>query len=149
MAAANYLADIRANLVIVLKTVKKTNGYNLDLVDDRIYADFDPDILKGNRYPKVFIQFNEAEIERMPSKLVVRELKLSIILIDRKSGVRGDAIGVVIEKRIADIESVLLANHDLSNTVQDVLLTKFVTDSGVAFPEGVAIFDIVITYSTT
>lgn|SRR3990167_8067544 len=142
------LTDIRTAIKTLLKTLKTANGYSTNLPDDHIYDVFDPDKVADKddtTYPKAFLVSDDGTYQKMPANRIRRQNNYSLIVIV-KTLATGLAASEKIELLIEDVEDLLLSDDTLGNLVQDISLTRFITDSGYAAPEGAAVFKIKVDF---
>ena len=148
--ANTTLAQIRAGIITVLKTLKTANGYSTQLEDAQIYESYGKDFANCKDYPKATLWFESFEINPRPSDVHDKVAMFSVMLIDRKES--GDAADYKpyesVEAFIDDLEKALSQDHNLGGIVENVMITDAEMDSGFAHPEGIGIAAVKVEYKS-
>jgi len=142
------LTQIREALEYVLKRLKTTNGYSLDLPDDHIYRVHNAEFYNNtsdDAYPKAFIYLADQNYTDSPSRRVERMAYYTITLVLKELNDGSDLL-TRIEHFTEDLADALDHYKTLGGCAVSARLTDMSTDQGVNYPEGVAVFTIEVRY---
>lgn len=142
--------QIRTAIEAALKTITVGNGYSFTVPPTNIYDCWNSEIVartKDTDYPKLFLLTEGASHQDRASGRVEKELVFSVIVVLKflKQPLEV-AVRQRIENVIDDVERCIHENKTLGNLVETMELTDYTTDSGMSYPEAVAVFTVKTLY---
>lgn len=148
------VTQVRDALVSVLKKLKISNGFRVELPDDHIHLRYSSEIVSSKSdslFPKCFVIIENGRVSNQPSNHQEKRLNFTVLIVVKATPATGNVDSQTqIELFVEEMEKLLFQNDDLNGTVQDAQLTEWTTDGGVTKPEGVAAFQIeTIRYSNS
>ena len=136
--------QIRVALEDAIKTITIANGYSIDIPAAKIYNCWDSNIVartKDTDYPKVFVLTEGAMHSDRASGRVEKNLQFSVIFVLKFLNQLGEQpVRARIETVIDDFELCVHRNKTLGNLVESMEITDYTTDSGMSYPEAIAVF---------
>ena len=146
----SQISEIRAALEAALLTVTVENGYSLTIQDGHIYRKNLPAVTNDqtdSKYPKFFLVIDSGSNQGLPSNRFEKTINyiLGIVLKDLKDP-EAYPLQKRIEDAIDDIERLSVEQSTLNDTVNEFNVRNYTTDSGVLYPEAVALVFIELKY---
>lgn len=136
---------VRTAFDALLKSIKVTNGYQLDLPDDRIYPYYNQGVvdsqLEGS-YTRVSFWLSDGSLNPLPQHGASLEFYIGFVLqLIANPAIVGEDVSVQsrLEKHLADLYRMIGNNNTLQGTVTVAHLSEFHLDGGVKYPEGVLV----------
>jgi len=144
--------SIREALVTVLQSVTTANGYSTTLPAANFFKNYDKsklDLTEPLTYPKVFVSRGDTRTLSAVSRRKEIEDTFYVTVVVLESEAPGGILTPAqeqIEAIANDIEKACLINYNLAGQVIATDLTSISMDSGFAWPEGIAIFEITVKW---
>lgn len=140
--------EILTELVAVF-AILRSPAYQTHFPQGNVHPCFSQDFLKkqdDRSYPKAFIILDEGDNSLMPSSVIDKKLAFTGIVVVKQRTKAEKSPDAQLAQFIDDIEKALYNSSNLSALCDTVVLSDFSFDSGYAYPEGVCVFRIEVSY---
>lgn len=154
MPGANKrLREIRLAIRDVIKKIKQVDGYVTEFPDANIYPLWNQeffDDLTPAKFPKGFVYLEDQSFQPEVASRTRREANFVVVLATIDGSAQApptsDDAQELVEDLIEDFARAMELNSKLGGCVVQAYASHVSTDGGIAFPEGVAVFNIRVMY---